>query len=182
MQANQPRKPHHPPKWGKLGRDALLYVVVTLVIWGLIGVMDGGKMAIAGGIAANAIQKAWKIIISVFIVIGLIQVWIPPDKLSKVLGKEAGWKGLALASTLPMLIGGSPLTIFPLLKTLREKGASIAAVIAFIAAWSGKAPLLPLEIKFLGWHFTILRLVLIIPFAVTLGLTSEWILERIGEE
>ncbi|GAK56677.1 hypothetical protein U27_03640 [Candidatus Vecturithrix granuli] len=182
MQSNQPQKPHQPPGWGKLGRDALIYVVVALALWGMIGVMDGGKMAIAGGIAYNAILKAWKIIIAVFIVIGLIQVWIPPDKLSKVLGKEAGWKGLALASTIPMLIGGSPLTIFPLLKTLREKGASIAAVMAFIAAWSGKAPLLPLEIKFLGWHFAILRLVLIIPFAVTLGLTSEWILERIGEE
>ena len=53
---------------------------------------------------------------------------------------------------------------------------------AFIAAWSGKAPLLPLEIKFMGWHFTILRLALIIPFAVILGLTIEWILERIGEK
>lgn len=181
MKPTQPLKPNQPPDWRKLGLDALIYVMITLAIWGLISVIDMSKTAVAGTIAVGAFLKAVQIIIAVFIVIGLIQVWIPPDKLSKVLGKEAGWKGLALASTIPMLIGGSPLTIFPLLKTLRDKGASIAAVMAFIAAWSGKAPLLPLEIEFMGWHFTILRIVLIIPFAVILGLTSEWILERIGE-
>jgi len=182
MKPNQPLQPHRPPGWRKLGMDALIYVVITLALWGLISVIDVSKTAVAGAIASDAFLKAMQIIIAVFIMIGLIQVWIPPDKLSKVLGKEAGWKGLALASTLPMLIGGSLLTVFPLLKTLREKGASIAVVMAFIAAWGGKAPLLPLEIKFMGLHFAILRLALIIPFAVILGLTSEWILERMGEK
>ena len=31
-------------------------------------------------------------------------------------------------------------TIFPLLKTLRDKGASVAAILAFIVAWVEKLP------------------------------------------
>jgi hypothetical protein len=68
--------------------------------------------------------------------------------------------------------------MFPLLKTLRDKGASIACVMAFIAAWGGKVPLLPLEIEFLGWRFSVLRTFLIIPFAIVMGLLGQSILEK----
>jgi uncharacterized membrane protein YraQ (UPF0718 family) len=146
-------------------RDALLYLLVTGAIWGIISIASPAKGLLVGEVAYSAFNKAIEIIIAVFIIIGLIQVWVGPQTLSKLLGKEAGWKGLALASTVPIFIGGSLFTIFPLLKTLRDKGASIACVMAFIAAWSGKAPLLPLEIEFLGWKFAVLRISLIIPFA-----------------
>jgi len=88
-------------------------------------------------------------------------------------------KRFILTSTIPIFIGGSLYPIFPLLKTLREKGASYGAILAFITAWSGKAPLLPLEIHFLGWKFAILRISLIIPFAISMGLLGELTLERL---
>ena len=64
------------------------------------------------------------------------------------------------------------------MKMLQEKGASVATILAFIAAWGGKAPLLPLEVEFLGVKFAILRILLIIPFAVFIGITGELILEK----
>jgi hypothetical protein len=68
-------------------------------------------------------------------------------------------------------------------KALREKGARLAACIAFISAWSGKAPLLPLEIEFLGLRFAILRIFLTVPFALATGLMSELIMELLlGEK
>ena len=159
-------------------KEAVTYILIGLLLWGIISIFSPAKGLIVGRVAYDAFAKALKIIIAVFIIIGLIQVWVSPQTLSRILGKEAGWKGLLLASTIPVFIGGSLFTIFPLLKTLREKGASIAATIAFITAWSGKAPLLPLEIAFLGWKFAILRISIIIPFAIAMGLLSEFILER----
>jgi uncharacterized membrane protein YraQ (UPF0718 family) len=159
-------------------RDALIYLLVTGAIWGIISIASPAKGLLVGEVAYGAFLKAIEIIIAVFIIIGLIQVWVGPQTLSKLLGKEAGWKGLAFASTVPIFIGGSLFTIFPLLKMLRDKGASIACVMAFIAAWGGKAPLLPLEIEFLGWKFAILRISLIIPFAIVMGLVSQFVLER----
>jgi hypothetical protein len=64
-----------------------------------------------------------------------------------------------------------------MLKTLKDKGASYAALFAFITAWSGKGPLIPLEIHFLGLKFSILRILLIVPFAVIMGLLGEFIME-----
>lgn len=162
----------------KLAKDVLPYIIIAIVIWGITSIISFDKGLLIGEVAYGAFAKAIEIIIAVFIIIGLIQAWVSPQKLAKILGKEAGWKGLALASTIPIFIGGSLFTMFPLMKMLREKGASVAAVLAFIAAWGGKAPLLPLEVGFLGVKFAILRILLIIPFAVFIGITGELILEK----
>lgn len=162
----------------KLIREALLYVFISLVIWGIISLISPEKGFIVAQVAYSSFIRVIWIIVAVFIIIGLIQVWVSPQTLSKLLGKEAGWKGLLLASTVPIFIGGSLFTIFPLVKTLRDKGASLAAVMAFIAAWGGKLPLIPLEISFLGWKFAALRISLIIPFAIVMGLLGEFILEK----
>ena len=162
----------------KLVKEALFYIFISLAVWGIISIISPEKGLVIGKVAYGSFIGAIGIIIGVFITIGLIQVWVSPQTLSKLLGKEAGWKGLLLASTIPIFIGGSLFTIFPLLKTLRNKGASIASVMAFIAAWGGKAPLLPLEITFLGWKFSVLRICLIIPFAIVIGLLGEFILEK----
>lgn len=103
---------------------------------------------------------------------------ILPATIAKLLGKGSGWKGLALASTVPIAIGGSLFTILPLVQTLSEKGARLAVAGAFITAWAGKLPLLPLEIQFLGWRFALLRLGLLIPSAIIIGLALEKIVER----
>jgi len=75
-------------------------------------------------------------------------------------------------------MGGSLFTIFPLLKVLREKGASSGAIASFITAWGGKAPLLPLEIKFLEWPFALLRLGCVVIFAVAMGVLMERVMEK----
>jgi uncharacterized membrane protein YraQ (UPF0718 family) len=166
----------------KISMDALIYIIITLAIWGAISIVNPSKVVIAGEVAYGAFAKAVKIIIAVFIIIGLIQVWVSTEKLSKILGKQAGLKGLVIASTIPIFIGGSLFTIFPLMKTLKEKGASIAAIMAFVTAWSGKAPLLPLEIEFLGLHFALMRIFLVMPLAVTIGITGDFILGKWQEK
>lgn len=141
-------------------------------------IISPAKGLIVGEIALDTWIKSIKIIIGVLLIVGWIQVWVGPQTMSRFLGKRAGWKGLALASTVPIFMGGSLFIIFPLLKTLRDKGASIACIMAFITAWGGKAPLLPLEIEFLGWKFAVLRLFLVFPFAAGMGLLSQFILDK----
>ncbi len=159
-------------------KAALIYILATILIWSIISFISPTKGMLVGEVAYGAFLKALAIIIAVFIIIGLIQVWVGPQTLAKILGKESGWKGLLFSSTVPIFIGGSLFTIFPLLKTLREKRASIACLLAFVTAWAGKAPLLPLEIRFLGWKFAVLRIGLIIPLAIVMGLLGEFILEK----
>lgn len=159
-------------------KEALRYIIITLIIWGIVIIISPAKGIMVGEVAYSSLVKAIEIIIAVFIVIGLIQVWIGTEVLSKIFGKEAGWKGLILASIIPMFLGGSLFTMFPLLKILRDKGASTGCILAFIVAWGGKLPLLPLEAEFLGWKFTVLRTVLLVPFAIVMGLLGQFVLEK----
>jgi uncharacterized membrane protein YraQ (UPF0718 family) len=116
--------------------------------------------------------------VAVSIFIGLFQVWVKPATIVKLLGKGSGYKGVALVCVFPILMGGSLFTIFPLLKSLRDKGARMGAIASFITAWGGKAPLLPLEITFLGWPFALLRLSFVVVFAFVMGILVDWVCER----
>jgi len=159
-------------------KNALIYCGIALFLWGAVAIFSVPKAMIIGSVTYNTFAKAIKIIIAVFVIIGLIKVWVSPKQLSKFMGKEAGWKGLLLVAIVPIFIGGSLFTMFPLLHTLKQKGASIAAILTFITAWGGKAPLLPLEIEFLGIQFAILRIFFIIPLAMIIGLLGEFIFEK----
>jgi uncharacterized membrane protein YraQ (UPF0718 family) len=162
----------------RLVKDAVMYIVLGLVIWGIVAVFSVSKSTQVAKIAYKAFANAFWIIVSVFFFIGLIQAWVTPDQMSKYLGKTAGWKKFAFASTVPIFLGGSLFTMLPLTKSLKEKGASNGAILAFLTAWSGKAPLIPLEAQFLGWKFTIIRTLLIIPTAIVIGIVGEVILDK----
>ena len=118
------------------------------------------------------------IMVAVSIFIGLFQVWVKPATIVRWLGKGSGVRGFAFVCTFPIFMGGSLFTIFPLLKTLREKGARTGAIASFITAWGGKAPLLPLETKFLGWPFALVRLGFVVIFAFIMGLLMDWVGEK----
>ena len=64
------------------------------------------------------------------------------------------------------------------LKTLRDKGARTGTIASFITAWGGKAPLLPLETKFLGWPFALVRLSFVVLFAFVMGILMDWVGEK----
>ncbi|RLE30767.1 hypothetical protein DRJ54_01990 [Candidatus Acetothermia bacterium] len=162
----------------RLWRHVAIWLGLGGLVWGLVAVLSPDRGAIVGEAVGRTFGQTIEIIAAVFILIGLLQVWVPPKAVARLFGKEGGWKGLALAATIPVMIGGSLFTILPLMQALREKGARIAVIGAFITAWGGKLPLLPLEMHFLGWRFAALRLALIVPTAALLGLALEAIVDR----
>ncbi|PMP82126.1 MAG: hypothetical protein C0175_04205, partial [Caldisericum exile] len=91
----------------RLVKDAVMYIVLGLVIWGIVAAFSVPKSIQVAKIAYKAFANAFWIIVSVFFFIGLIQAWVTPDQMSKYLGKTAGWKKFAFASTVPILLGGS---------------------------------------------------------------------------
>jgi uncharacterized membrane protein YraQ (UPF0718 family) len=151
-----------------------LSILIILVVYGL--------NAVKGMIVARAVYVTFievlDIVVAVSIFIGLFQVWVKPPTIVKWLGKGSGLRGFILVCTFPILMGGSLFTVFPLLKALKEKGARQGAIASFITAWGGKAPLLPLETKFLGWPFALVRLGFVIIFAFTMGILMDWVGEK----
>jgi hypothetical protein len=121
-----------------LKNDAFLFLsigaLVILVVYGL----NAAKGRIIVQTVYLTFFDVLDIIVAVSIFIGLFQVWVKPPTIVKWLGKGSGLKGFILVCTFPMLMGGSLFTLFPLLKTLREKGARVGALASFITAWGGR--------------------------------------------
>lgn len=117
------------------------------------------------------------IIPPVFILMGLMEVWIPKDKIQKWLGSGSGIKGAALSVALGTLPTGPLYVAFPMTASLLHKGASITNMVIFLGSWAAlKIPQLMVEIKFLGIAFTSLRFVLTLVALVLIGRLIELIL------
>lgn len=118
------------------------------------------------------------LIVAVFALVGLIQVWIGRDMIAALLGREAGIKGLLVAVGCGALLIGPPYVIFPLLMSLRRLGARWAVVTIVLAAYALKPQMLPIEAEFLGLSFALVRGGLTLLLAIPLGLAVEWCMPK----
>jgi len=119
------------------------------------------------------------LVIAVMGLVGLVQVWISRDTVARLLGQEGGVKALLIAATCGTLLIGPPYVIFPLLMTIRTQGARWAVVTIVLAAYAVKLPMIPLEVGFLGWPFSLGRSILTLLFAFPTGLLVERLMTRI---
>jgi uncharacterized membrane protein YraQ (UPF0718 family) len=140
-------------KWSK--QNWLLWVVAVVYV-----VMAATRPAAAGRAAVLGVQTFAELIVTlltVFLFVGLFQVWVNDEFIVKHLGEESGLMGLVLGAGFGTVLHGPLIGVFPLLRTLLSKGAKIGVVVAIVSTWAIKLPMLPLEIRLFGWKFALLR-------------------------
>lgn len=95
---------------------------------------------------------------AIFILLGLLDVWVPRETMIKMMGEGAGARGVALAFLLGSAAAGPLYAAFPIAVVLLQKGARLRNVLVFIGAWSTtKIPMLLFELGSMGWKFTVTR-------------------------
>ena len=95
----------------------------------------------------------------IFILLGLLDVWIPKEKMMKYMGEGSGIKGIILAMIIGSVAAGPLYAAFPVAAALMRKGVKFTNILIFIGAWSTtKVPMLLFEISALGARFTMTRL------------------------
>lgn len=95
----------------------------------------------------------------IFILLGLLDVWIDRSTMIKFLGKGSGFKGIAIAILLGSVAAGPLYAAFPVALVMIKKRASLFNVFLFIGAWSTtKIPMITFEIASLGLKFALVRL------------------------
>jgi uncharacterized membrane protein YraQ (UPF0718 family) len=134
-----------------------LVVVLILVMMTLYNRELGGS---AATLSLDAIGEMLKVLPPIFILLGLLDVWIPRQTLSAYLGESAGFKGAVLAYIIGSAAAGPLYGAFPVAAVFIKKGASLFNIFIFIGAWSmTKIPMLLFEITSLGLDFMLTRLV-----------------------
>lgn len=119
----------------------------------------------------------------VFILMGLIEVWIPKDKIKEWLGKDSGVRGAMISIALGTLPTGPLYVSFPMTASLLRSGASVNNMVLFLGSWAAlKIPQLMIEIKFLGLSFTLLRFTLTLISLIIMGVIMDVTLKKNPDE
>jgi uncharacterized membrane protein YraQ (UPF0718 family) len=97
---------------------------------------------------------------------------IPAEVIGRFLGTEAGILSILIGSFTGLLIPAGPIISFSIAATFAKAGASTAAVISFLTAWSlfSIHRILIYEIPLLGFSFLRLRILSVLILPILAGL------------
>ena len=153
------------------------YKVFLLLI--IINIAVGFALPEIGVKSLNLTKQNFIEMISVippiFILLGLLDVWVDRATMMKYTGKKSGIRGVLIVFLLGSAAAGPLYSAFPIAGIMMKKGSSLFNVFVFIGAWSTtKIPMLTFEAASLGIRFTITRLILsVIGILIIAGVTEK---------
>ena len=132
--------------------------------------------------AFNSLSEMLLVLPPIFILLGLLDVWVPKETMVKLMGKGSGLKGMGLAFFLGSAAAGPLYGAFPVAITLLKKGSSFTNVLILLGAWSTtKLPLMMFEASSLGLEIMLLRFGLNIFGSLDIACLPELALGHRGE-
>jgi uncharacterized membrane protein YraQ (UPF0718 family) len=153
--------------WAAGGAVFLLWIASRL--WPAFSFGERAGRACLGMIGEMAV-----VLSVVFILVGLIEVWVPRETLERFLGREAGWKAVPWLVLLATLQAGPLYGAFPVAVGLARKGCSPRNVFIYLGAFSTlKIPLLTFEIGFLGLPFSLARVLVSLPAFILVAMAVD---------
>mgnify|MGYP000888751450 FL=1 len=127
---------------------------------------------------SNALEML-SILPPVFILLGLLDVWVKRETMIKYMGEKSGIIGVLLAFLLGSAAAGPLYAAFPVAAVLLKKGSKFSNVLIMIGAWSTtKIPLLLFEASSMGIKFMITRFILNIFGIAIIAYTVEKLLSK----
>ena len=156
-----------------------ILVVLLIVAWitqGTSGVVQGFRST------ADTFLSVWPLLLLAFAIAGFLRVVIPHQAISSALGPSSGARGILIAWGAGALMPGAPYAMLPVAGSLLGSGAGIGPVMTMVlAAGVGVAATrIPYEIAFIGWRFTVLRLVVCALIPPIGGIAAHWLARWLG--
>lgn len=135
------------------------FVLVTAVVLVVVLLVDGDVGAKALDTTMYSFKEMLLIIPPIFVLLGLLDVWVPRQTMVKYMGEGSGLKGAVLAILLGSAAAGPLYAAFPVAAVFMKKGAKFSNILMFLGAWSTtKVPLVAFETASLGPLFAFTRL------------------------
>ena len=146
-------------KFIKKYKLSLFFILIVIIVY--VNSPENGKNIIK--LAANDFKTMLLTIPPIFILIGLMDVWIKKEIFIKHMGEDSGFKGIMWAFILGTIGAGPTYGAFPVAALLIKKGARIAYAIFFLGIWSAvKLPLVIFESTAMGIKFTTIHIVIMV--------------------
>jgi len=111
----------------------------------ILVVINLGLVIIYPSIGQKSFSITWRntlemlsVIPPIFILLGLLDVWVQRETMIKLMGEKSGFIGVSLAFFLGSAAAGPLYAAFPVAGILLKKGSKFSNVLIFIGAWSKK--------------------------------------------
>jgi len=138
--------------------------LVMVVIFVAFLVLSPSRAARAEKSLLDQLKTMLLVMPPIFVLLGLLDVWVPRETLISYMGKGSGLKGTALSIALGAVGAGPLYASFPVVDVLMDKGASFMNVLVFIGAASTlKIPSFLFEMQSLGARFAVARFLVDVP-------------------
>ena len=130
-------------------------IALTAALW----LIDAGIGQKATDTMLFSFREMLKILPPVFVLLGLLDVWVPRETMMKLMGEKSGIVGAVLSIILGSAAAGPLYAAFPIAAVFMRKGVKFSNIMLFIGAWSTtKIPMLMFELASMGPKFTLTRL------------------------
>ena len=147
----------------KLIRKYLLFII-SVIILGITFIFNSQIGLTAIDTIGFSFKEMFSVLPPIFILIGLLDVWVPSDTMVRFMGEDSGIVGILLSIFLGSAAAGPLYGAFPVAAVFMKKGVKLTNIFIFIGAWSTtKLPMLLFEMTSLGTKFAMTRLAVNIP-------------------
>ena len=142
-----------------------LILLIGLFLLDVVGVKIGATVADEkASLGVSALVSACfqfvsmlKIVPPIFLMIGLLDIWVPRETMIKLMGEKSGPVGVLIAFFIGTMSAGPLIAAFPVAQIMLKKGARYANVLFFLTIWaSAKLPILFFQATTLGVEYTII--------------------------
>ncbi len=159
---------------------AFFLLLIAGTVTGLL-LPDLGKLALNNTL--GSLKEMLSVLPPIFVLLGLLDVWVDRATMVKYTGKGSGFKGVLIAFLLGSAAAGPLYAAFPFAAVMLKKGSSLFNVLIFIGAWSTtKIPLLAFEASSMGMTFMLVRLALSLVGIPMIALITDRVLGKSGME
>lgn len=155
------------------------FLIITVIATSMLILINRDVGIKALNITGSNLGEMLIVIPPVFILLGLLDVWVPGEIMMKYMGESSGLKGIILSVVLGSISAGPLYAAFPIASVFMKKGVKFTNILIFIGAWSTtKIPMFLFEISALGSGFAITRLLADIPGIIIIAHILSIIIPR----
>lgn len=155
-----------------------LIAMLALVLALTIATFFKGDGALSGALKHSATQflKFLPVLLIAFLLMGFLKALLPEHLVQNWLSDSSGWKGMGIAWIAGALTPGGSIIGMPIAAGLFQAGVGISVLVTYLVSMATLSLLrIPIELGFLGWRLTLVRVssCLLLPFAA--GLLARYI-------
>ena len=172
---------NQPARWPEIFRASFglsfwIFVLVAALAAGISYAVVGAEVFVAtlkndGEMIGSLLPR----VAAAQVVAGLIWVLISRKRMSYLVNKSRGQRGLLIATAAGIITPGGPMSAYPFLAILAGTGADRGILVTYITSWAllGVQRIIVWDIPLMGIDFSLLRFVVCLPLPIVAGLVAR---------